>query len=578
LFSKRHSAAAGSPGHGDGLDRLTPRRVETEWVFRAWDVPIYAVLTVALLTVLYLFLRYWFSLRFDAVTLIATFVLLYLLSTQLFSWYLLAVMRRPRPMPAPPGLRVGVATTFVPGAESFEMLEETVEALVAMEYPHATWVLDEGDDEKVRQLCARLGGLHFTRKHLSQYHTEDGIFQTRSKVGNFNAWLHERGFDRYDVIVGFDPDHVPEPDYLHEVLGYFADPTIGYVQAAQVYYNQDASFIARGAAEETYAYYSTGQMASFAWGYPIVTGCHHAHRTSALREVGGLAPHDADDLLITIHYRAAGWRGVYLPKVLARGLTPVDWPGYLMQQHRWARSVLDIKLRQFPRLAHLLPVKERLLGFLHGAYYLQGLWILIALVLLCYLLLTGVQPEFISYETGGYLTVLFAINLTAQFFVQRFYLDWRREWGLHLRGRLLHAAKWPYFLWALIDVVLGRKRPYTLTAKTRTGESRRLMLWPHLVAAGAVVAAWLAGMAAGHDLHPLLHAGAAVSTALSLGLVWTESWSYPDPYQRGLHPRASARSSAVEAGEEAGGGAAGQTPRRGSLPPRSPRRRARRYW
>src|SRR5919206_565656 len=50
-------------------------------------------------------------------------------------------------------------------------------------------------------------------------------------------------------------------------------------------------------------------MANYALGYPVVTGCHTAHRMVALAAMGGLAAHDADDLLITLRYRAAGWRG-----------------------------------------------------------------------------------------------------------------------------------------------------------------------------------------------------------------------------------------------------------------------------
>jgi hypothetical protein len=86
-------------------------------------------------------------------------------------------------------------------------------------------------------------------------------------------------------------------------------------------------------------------MAAFALGYPIIVGSHNAHRMAALREVGGFAAHDADDLLLTLRYQGAKWAGVYVPKVIARGLAPVDWQGYLIQQRRWARSVLDIKLR-----------------------------------------------------------------------------------------------------------------------------------------------------------------------------------------------------------------------------------------
>ena len=148
------------------------------------------------------------------------------------------------------------------------MLEVTVQALVAMAYPHDTWVLDEGDDARVHALCTRLGARHFSRKSLPHYQTAEGRFQARSKHGNYNAWLAEHGFAHYDVIVNVDPDHVPAPTFLHEVLGYFADPKIGYVQVPQAYYNQEASFVARGAAEETYAYYSVTQMASYGAGLP----------------------------------------------------------------------------------------------------------------------------------------------------------------------------------------------------------------------------------------------------------------------------------------------------------------------
>ena len=133
-------------------------------------------------------------------------------------------------------------------------------------YPHDTWVLDEGDEAPVKALCYALGAQHFSRKNFSHYHTAQGTFQSHSKYGNYNAWLAEVGFKRYDIITAFDPDHVPKPSFLAHVLGYFEDPQVGYVQVAPAYYNQKTSFIARGAAEETYAFYSTMQMASYGLG------------------------------------------------------------------------------------------------------------------------------------------------------------------------------------------------------------------------------------------------------------------------------------------------------------------------
>src|SRR5262249_33787462 len=148
--------------------------------------------------------------------------------------------------------------------------------------------------------------------------TDDGEYKIHSKHGNYNAWLSEIGFERYEIIAAFDPDHVPVRAFLRNVLGYFDNPGVGYVQAAQAYYNQRASFVARGAAEETYEYYSCTQMAAYSFDQPTIVGCHNTHRVTALKEVGGFAAHDADDLLIGLRYAAHGWRGVYIPRILAR--------------------------------------------------------------------------------------------------------------------------------------------------------------------------------------------------------------------------------------------------------------------
>ena len=113
-------------------------------------------------------------------------------------------------------------------------------------------------------------------------------------------------------------------------------------------------------------------MTAYALGYPIVVGSHNTHRTAALRDVGGFAPHDADapdhDPL-----PRGGWRGVYVPLRLAAGITPVDWGGYLTQQRRWARSVIDVKLRLLPKLGGRLLIRERLTSFMQGLYYLNPL-------------------------------------------------------------------------------------------------------------------------------------------------------------------------------------------------------------
>jgi cellulose synthase (UDP-forming) len=507
-------------------------------VFNHWDYLVFILLTCLSYGAITYFIVPWF-LSDDWSSHPLTFCFLALIFfSKLFinqlRWWTLPFMREPVPMPARPGRRVGVATTFVPGAESIQMLEETVTALVAMQYPHDTWVLDEGDSEEVKSLCAKLGAFHFSRKNLPDYQTADGTFQTRSKHGNYNSWLHEIGFEKYEIITAFDPDHVPETNFLFEVIGYFDDSGVGYVQAAQVYYNQNASFIARGAAEETYSYYSSTQMFCYAMGYPIVTGCHNTHRVEALKQVGGFAAHDADDLLITLYYRAAGWKGVYVPKILARGLTPVDWNGYLKQQLRWARSVLDIKFRIHPKLFRKLAFREVITSFLHGFYYLQGVTTFIILLLLVYMIATGAMPKTVDYFISINFILLSIALMACDLYRQRFYLDWSREWGFHWRAALLQLAKYPYLLLALYQVVLNRKFEFALTSKVRVKAKTVKLFLLHLLMAALICAVWAIRISSGQSLHPLLHVLAALTVIGTLILTATAYMRFPDPYSPNL--------------------------------------------
>jgi cellulose synthase (UDP-forming) len=507
-------------------------------VFRGGDYVVFLLLTALTLAGLAWCFTAWFTQadwrQHPGLLGVMTLLLIYTVASQQFCWWLLLCMRRPLPRPARDGWRVGVATTFVPGAEPLEMLAETLQALVALDYPHDTWVLDEGDDADVKALCARLGVRHFSRRSLPAYQTPQGRFQARSKHGNYNAWLAEYGFAHYDFLMNIDPDHVPAPTFLREVLGYFDDPRIGYVQVAQAYYNQGASFVARGAAEETYAYYSATQMATYAMGFPIVTGCHTTHRVAALQQAGGFAAHDADDLLITFLYRTAGWQGVYVPKILARGLTPVDWVGYLTQQRRWARSVLDIKCRVYPRLAGRLPRWERVLGYLHGLYYLQGLTTGAGLGVLAVMLASGCIPQFLTDGTLWRVGGLYAVLQLAEFYRQRFFLGGRAEWGLHWRAGLLQLAKWPYLALALLDVLRDRLYPYQVTLKVRTTRRPRLVVRAHLPVVALLGLAWVVGVAAGHPLPGILHLGTVGLILVLLALMATDWWHFPAPYDRRL--------------------------------------------
>jgi cellulose synthase (UDP-forming) len=474
-----------------------------------------------------LFLFSWFQLRawgsHPFVMVVLSAILSVYLLNNLGRWWILPSMKRPRAVPARAGWKVAVVTTFVPGIETLELLEHTVKALVALDYPHDTWVLDEGDDDRVKQLCAAVGAIHFSRKHYPHYQTDVGIFRKASKHGNYNAWLHELGFERYEIMAAFDPDHVPSRVFLSKVLGYFDDPVIGYVQAPQVYFNQQSSFIARGAAEETYDFYSSVQMSCYGMGFPLIIGCHNTHRLRALGECGGFAAHDADDLLLTLFYHNRGWQGVYVPEVLARGLAPVDWPTYLNQQRRWTRSVLDIKLRIAPSVARNLSPTSKVLNVLHGLNYVhRSIVFPIAMILVAFMLMQGTVPDVATAETmvsGGFTIIM--LHLWARY-RQLFYLNEKPERGFHWRASLLQFAKWPYQLAAVVDVLANRQFPYVTTPKTAGPSRSSFVLWPHVTTLAVIGLAWGMGLAIHETIPVSTQICAGTVVVVTLGLMTTD--------------------------------------------------------
>ncbi len=465
---------------------------------------------------------------------IATLLLVFHLGSWFSRWLLLWRMRRPVPMAAAPGVRVAVVTTFVPHAEPPGMLAQSLQAMVAMDYPHDTWVLDEGDSPEVAALCARLGARHYTRKGRPEFQSDAGPYASETKYGNYNAWLTEIGYDRYDVLAAFDPDHIPEPIFLERVLGYFRDPDVGYVQAPQCYYNQDASFIARGAAEESYTYYASHQMASFGMGQPILVGSHNAQRITALKEVGGFAAHDADDLLITLRYRAKGWRGVYVPEILVLGTTPVDWRGYLRQQVRWTKSVIDLKLRVLPHMVRHLPPVERFLSLFHGAYYLRAFAIPVTYLLLAFLLMRGTHPLWLRALPMELLTGLVMLLGSIGLFRRRFSLDPVGEGGLHWRASLLQFAKWPYQCLATWRAMWKPNSAYALTIKLMPISQRRLTLWPHWLIAEGMAVAVAVGLE--RDAAPTLATAAGAVILGSIVIAALEFRAMPPPWEPHLYP------------------------------------------
>jgi len=163
------------------------------------------------------------------------------------------------------------------------------------------------------------------------------------KAGNINNALKHVIKEGYFVI--FDSDQAPEPDFLVETMDYFSDPAVGFVQTPQYFIINDTP-LERAVQMGTNIFFH-GQCVSKANdGALPFCGTNAVIRTIAFNEVNGFAYYTAtEDIELGIRMNDAGYRGVFIPKILVYGYAPQDFSAFTTQQYRWANGNLAI-LRQ----------------------------------------------------------------------------------------------------------------------------------------------------------------------------------------------------------------------------------------
>lgn len=453
-----------------------------------------------------------------ALFLALTFVMWHRPAMELYGWIVARKMRYQDPADIPKGLKVALITTFVPGSEPIEMLRETLWAMVNADYPHDTWVLDEGDDPEVKDACEFYGAKYFTRKGIQRYNTAEGTtFAARTKGGNHNAWYDAHGHE-YDFVVQYDTDFIVERDVLTSVLGYFNDPKVAFVGSPQVYGNVDESWVARGAAEQTYLFYGPVMRGLGDRRQGLLIGANHAVRVAALRDIGWYFAHLAEDLATGMTFHSKGWKSVYTSKPLAIGEGPTTWSAYFTQQYRWAFSCLDLLFRHSRRLVRTMPRRQALRYLWMQLFYLNGLALMLAVGLLMLYFATGVSAASIGLrELVLFYGPLFVWRQLMVRWIQRFNSRPDREKGLLIAGRLITLAALPVYMMAFIGVIRNKRMSFKVTPKGQGVERESLQIFrPHIALAAVCSLGVLLGILLGHT-SPVMLAWALCTIVSMLG-------------------------------------------------------------
>lgn len=429
-----------------------------------------AVLAAAGLVATFRLFDWWFRrahIANPALFIVLSIAFWYSLSRLLLGWINYVAITKPPHRSATPELTVAVFVTSAPG-EPLSMFERTLAACARLRHPHTTYLLDDTRDPRFGELAAQHGAVWLELLDVPG-----------AKAGKINRALAVT--DEAFVLV-LDPDHIPFPEFLDRVLGHFADERVGFVQVSQAYYNQHRSFTAVGAAQQTYAFYGPGQMGLYGHGASVAIGANCTFRRTALDSIGGHGIGLAEDLVTSIRLHAGGWRSVYVPEIVSRGLVPEDLGSFQRQQRKWARGVFEVAFAELPRLFGRLTWRQRLSYLTIATYYLNGLTTLFFLVLPYVYLWTGAQPAAMAFDAFlAYVLPVGVAAITMYLLVQRWFCDPSSERGLHFAGLILKASCWHVFLTGTMLAILRADLSYVPTAKEAVQGRFLRLAWPALM-------------------------------------------------------------------------------------------------
>lgn len=233
------------------------------------------ILLTALLGLNYIIWRWLASLNWSAWWIALPLVIAEtysVIDSQLFAITMWRLLRRDPPPPPPKGATVDVLITTY--NEPIEMVLATAQAALAIEYPHRTYILDDGDRRELHSAAAEIGVGYITRS------ASWSDKPRHAKAGNLNNALFET---EGEYILILDADQVPDPRILDHTLGYFRDPLMALVQTPQYFHNVPFT---DPLGSQAPLFYGPIQQGKDGWNAAYFCGSNAVLRREALMQLG----------------------------------------------------------------------------------------------------------------------------------------------------------------------------------------------------------------------------------------------------------------------------------------------------
>lgn len=409
-----------------------------------------------------------------------------------------------------------IVTVQLPIYNERKVAARLISAVAGMDWPAdklQIQVLDDSDDittEIVSREVARLTKAGCDIEHVRRQ-SREGF-----KAG---ALAHGLKSAKGELIAVFDADNLPEQTFLMEIVGHFADPFIGMVQARWGFLNRESSYLCRAQALFLDAHFLIEQVARSRGGLMMnFNGTAGVWRKQAINDSGGWSADTlTEDLDLSYRVQLRGWRARFVDDIVVPTELPASLGSFKSQQHRWAKGAIETAIKLLPQILRSdLSLRVKLGAFLH----LTQKTVSVALLILSVLLV----PALYFRMEGGSLKI-FLVDLpvflagtgSMSLFYGLAYRHQKKVRSLRSSAVLpvltsIGIALTVHNSLAVISALLGRKEPFVRTPKTgATGEETIEIPSDYRIRAD-----WSVGI----EIALALYSALAVFCAIYLGLIF----------------------------------------------------------
>jgi exo-beta-1,3-glucanase (GH17 family)/cellulose synthase/poly-beta-1,6-N-acetylglucosamine synthase-like glycosyltransferase len=220
-----------------------------------------------------------------------------------------------------------------------DMLKLTLDAVSRLEYPNFECVVvinntpDPAYWQPIEEHCRTLG----ERFKFINVDNLDGY-----KAGALRLALANTADDA-EIVGVIDADYVVRPDWLKDLVPYFADQQVGMIQSPQDHRDGDRSIMHNAMNGEYAGFFDIGMVQRNEANAIIVHGTMCLIRRTAIAGAGGWSSRTiVEDTDLGLTLLEQGWQVHYTNRRYGHGLLPDSFDAYKKQRHRWAYGGFQI--------------------------------------------------------------------------------------------------------------------------------------------------------------------------------------------------------------------------------------------